>query len=161
MPSLLLRKPRKRDREKGLQFMKRLADQDIRLNSGKTLTMQLMISGEFPIAKGVLHRALQMKKQGAPVQLVDFPTPTLAGMRACVLHADAPHPNAGKLFIDFMLSKEGQMTLNKLDRHPVRMDIKVDPVVEEARRNLFPIRPAPAEMTTAYIKEYRKVLLKR
>ena len=53
------------------------------------------------------------------------------------------------------------MTLNKLDRHPVRIDIKVDPVVEEARRNLFPIRPAPAEMTTAYIKEYRKVLLKR
>jgi iron(III) transport system substrate-binding protein len=144
-------------REKGLQFMRRLADQDIRMYGGKTLTMQLMASGEFPIAKGTLHRGLQIKKRGAPLQLIDFPTPTLAGMRAIVLHADAPHPNAGKLFIDFMLSKQGQEALNKRDRHAVRMDIKVDPVLEKVRNNQFPIKPAPAEVTAAYMKEFFKI----
>jgi iron(III) transport system substrate-binding protein len=144
-------------REKGLQFMKRLADQDIRLNNGRTLTAQLMVSGEFPIALGVFHRALQMKKKGAPLHWASFPTPTLAGMRALVLHIDSPHPNAGKLFIDFMLSKEGQNTLNKIDRHPVRMDVKVDPVLEKVRRNLFPIKPTPAEVTAAHMKEFYEI----
>jgi iron(III) transport system substrate-binding protein len=82
-------------------------------------------------------------------------------MRAPVLHADAPHPNAGKLFIDFMLSKEGQKILNSLDRHPVRMDIKVDPELEKIRRNLFPIKPAPAEVTEAYMKEFIKIFSMR
>jgi ABC-type Fe3+ transport system substrate-binding protein len=78
-------------------------------------------------------------------------------MRAIVLHADAPHPNAGKLFIDFMLSKQGQEALNKRDRHAVRMDIKVDPVLEKVRNNQFPIKPAPAEVTAAYMKEFFKI----
>jgi iron(III) transport system substrate-binding protein len=144
-------------REKGLRFMKSLAKQKIRFNSGRTLTTQLMAAGEFPIALGVMHRTLQMKKKGAPIHWMSFPTPNLAAMRACVLHADAPHPNTGKLFIDFMLSKEGQKILNSLDRHPVRKDIKVDPELEKIRRNLFPIKPAPAEVTEAYMKEFTKI----
>jgi ABC-type Fe3+ transport system substrate-binding protein len=116
-------------REKGLQFMKRLAAQELKINSGRTLTTQLMASGEFPIALSAFHRLLQMKKKGAPVQWTSFPTPTLAAMRTLMLHADATHPNAGKLFIDFMLSKQGQNILNSLDRHPIRVDIKVDPVL--------------------------------
>ncbi|MFC1816128.1 ABC transporter substrate-binding protein [Thermodesulfobacteriota bacterium] len=148
-------------REKGLQFMKRLASQDLMINSGKTLTAQLCASGEFALAKGALHRYLQLKKKGAPVQWTSFPTPILAGLRVFVLYADAPHPNAGKLFIDFMLSREGQEVMNKLGRHPVRKDIKVDPVLEKVRRNVFPIKPRSAEETTAYMKEFNKILLNR
>jgi len=148
-------------REKGLQFMKRYADQDLIINQGRTLSMQLMISGEFPIAKAAFHRALQMKKKGAPIQWVSFPTPVLVAMRALVLLANAPHPNAGKLFINWMLSKEGQTVLNSIDRHPVRKDIKVDPVLEKIRANLFPIQPVSSDETTAYMKEFNRIVLKR
>lgn len=148
-------------REKGLQFMKRLAAQELQINAGRTLTTQLMASGEFPIALSAFHRLLQMKKKGAPVQWMKFPTPTLAALRTLMLHADATHPNASKLFIDFMLSKQGQNILNSLDRHPIRMDIKVDPVLEEIRSNLHPIRPTSLEESVAYIKEFDKVILGR
>lgn len=147
-------------REKALPFMKRFADQ-IKIYSGKTLAMQLMASGEFPIAKGILHRAVDMIKMGAPIKVISLSTPTLAGMRVLMLTVDAPHPNAGKLFIDFMLSKEGQETLVKINYHPVRMDVTVDPYFEKARRNMFPIRASSAEQTAAYIKEFQKILIKR
>jgi len=93
--------------------------------------------------------------------VISLPTPTLAGLRVPMLTVGAPHPNAGKLFIDFMLSKEGQETLVKINYHPVRMDVKVDPYFEKARQNMFPIRASAAEQTTAYIKEFQKVLLKK
>ena len=37
--------------------------------------------------------------------------------------ADAPRPNAGKLFIDFMLSAEGQKLLQDKGRSPGRIGI--------------------------------------
>ena len=144
-------------REQGLQYMRRLAKQDIIFRKGRTLTTQLMVAGEFPIAKGVYNRVLSMQEEGAPIHWASFPTPTMADMRAFVLHADAPQPNAGKLFIDFMLSREGQGVLNKLDRHPVRRDIKVDSVIDKVRNNLFPVKPASAEGTVANIEEFKKV----
>jgi len=146
--------------EKGLAYMKRLGAQEIRHYSGRTLATQLMASGEFPIAKGVFHRALQMQKKKAPIQWLDFPTPTLAALRCVMLHADAPNPNAGKLFINFLLSKEGQSILNRLDRHPVRTDIQVDPVLQKIRSNLFPIRPTSAEESSRYMKEYDDILVR-
>lgn len=148
-------------REQGLQFMKRLAKQEIIFRQGRTLTTQLMVAGEFPIAKGVYNRVLAMKAEGAPIHWASFPTPTMADMRAFVLHADAPHPNAGKLFIDFMLSREGQNVLSKLDRHPVRKDIKVDPIIEKVQNNLFPVKPASAQGTIANIEEFKKIFLQR
>jgi iron(III) transport system substrate-binding protein len=147
-------------REKGLAFMKKLGAQELRHAGGRTLATQLMASGEFPMAKGVFHRALQMQKKGAPIQWTSFPTPTLAALRCAQLHADAPHPNAGKLFIDFLLSKEGQSILNKLDRHPVRKDIKVDPVVEKIRTNLLPIRPFFPEETNGFMKDYDSIIMR-
>ena len=44
-----------------------------------------------------------------------------------MLAAKAPHPNAGKLFIDFLLSKEGQKMLVGFRRIPVREDVDADP----------------------------------
>jgi iron(III) transport system substrate-binding protein len=44
-----------------------------------------------------------------------------------MLAAHAPHPNAGKLFIDFLLSKEGQEMLIGFRRVPVREDVDAEP----------------------------------
>ncbi len=148
-------------REKALSFMKRFADQQLKIYNGKTLAMQLCAAGEFPIAKGILHRAVDMIKVGAPIKIINLTAPTLAGIRVLTVTAGAPHPNAGKLFIDFMLSKEGQETLVKINYHPVRMDIKVDPYFEKARQNMFPIRASSAEQAATYIKEFRKIVLKK
>ena len=44
-----------------------------------------------------------------------------------MLAAKAPHPNAARLFYDFVLSREGQEMLRGFQRIPVRKDVEPDP----------------------------------
>lgn len=44
-----------------------------------------------------------------------------------MLAANAPHPNTAKLFIDFVLSNEGQKMVGGFKRIPVRNNVKPDP----------------------------------
>src|SRR2546428_8911464 len=44
-----------------------------------------------------------------------------------MIAAKAPHPNAARLFADFILSKEGQEMLRHFQRIPVRKDVEPDP----------------------------------
>ena len=37
--------------------------------------------------------------------------------------ANAPHPNAGLLFVEFMTSREGQLIFQKADYLPARPDV--------------------------------------
>ncbi len=147
--------------EKGKQFMRRLADQDLVLRGGRTLISTLLVAGEFPVALGAVHRTMAEQKEGAPVDIVPLSNPAMASMRAIGIHANAPHPNASKLLVDFILSKEGQTILNRINRHPVRSDIPVEPAVDAIRRNLFPIGPRNPDLLHNYKKEYEKILLRR
>ena len=147
--------------EKGKQFMKRLADQEPVFRGGRTLISTLLVAGEFPLALGALHRTLAQQKEGAPVDTIPLTDPAMASMRAIGIHATAPHPNASKLLVDFILSNEGQSILNRISRHPVRSDVQVEPAVEAVRRNLFPIGPRNPELLHSYKKDYEKILLKR
>ncbi len=147
--------------EKGKQFMRRLADQDPVLRSGRSLTANLMVAGEFPLALGIVHRTLEQQKEGAPVEMIPFPVPTLVAMRMIGIGANPPHPNAAKLFVDFTLSKEGQSTFNRMSRHPVRTDVPVEPAIEAIRRNLFPIKARDAEVVEGFKKEYDRIFKKR
>jgi ABC-type Fe3+ transport system substrate-binding protein len=53
--------------------------------------------------------------------------PTFANLHPVALNVKAPHPNAGKLFIDFMRSQKGQGVVRALKRIPDRIDTPPDP----------------------------------
>jgi iron(III) transport system substrate-binding protein len=57
------------------------------------------------------------------VQLV-FDQPVIAYVHPVVLARSAPHPNAGKLLLSFILSQEGQTLLRDQGRIPGRRDIE-------------------------------------
>jgi ABC-type Fe3+ transport system substrate-binding protein len=44
------------------------------------------------------------------------------------INKSAPHPNAAKLFVDFVLSQEGQELIVKTDRSSVRKDVAGNPL---------------------------------
>jgi ABC-type Fe3+ transport system substrate-binding protein len=48
----------------------------------------------------------------------------VAQIDAVMLSAQSPHPNAARLFVDFVLSKEGQSTLAGIQQIPVRRDME-------------------------------------
>jgi iron(III) transport system substrate-binding protein len=113
--------------EKGMSFMRALAKQQPQLRNGRTLLAQLVAAGEFKGALTAYSQTFeQLKVQGAPADWV-YLNPVFANIHPVGLSAKAPHPNAGKLFIDFILSKKGQDIIRAVRRIPDRMDTLPDP----------------------------------
>jgi len=95
-------------REKGLDFMRRFANQDLQYRGGHTQMVQLLAAGEFPILSVTFApRVSVVKESGAPIDWLAF-HPTFSSPTAMGIYSAAPHPNAARLYIDFMLSKEIQ-----------------------------------------------------
>lgn len=109
--------------EKGLRFMRALAKQQPQLRNGRTLIAQLVAAGEFKGALTAYSTTFeQLKQAGAPADWV-YLNPVFANIHPAGLAAKAPHPNAGKLFLDFMLSKRGQEIVRDVNRIPDRTDV--------------------------------------
>lgn len=142
-------------RERAQRFMKALAKQDIQLRSGQTLIAQLMAAGEFHMGMALAHRIEKMKEQGAPVEWVTTLDPITVSLHPVGVAAKAPHTNSAKLFIDFLLSKEGQQLLLAIGRTPARPG--VDTKMQAKNLKLFPIPPALGESYNRYQKEFREI----
>ena len=112
--------------EKGRRFMRALAKQEMQPRHGRTLIAQLVAAGEFKGALTAYSTTFeQLKPAGAPVDWV-YLNPVFANIHPTGLSAKAPHPNAGRLFLDFILSKRGQTIIKNLRRIPDRIDVVPD-----------------------------------
>lgn len=110
--------------ERGMAYLRRLATQDIKvLNASARAILDQVIAGEYPMALQIFnHHAAISAEKGAPVDWLRLSpatvTPGLVG-----LPKNAPHPNAGLLFVEFMTSKEGQQIFQKAAYLPARPDV--------------------------------------
>jgi iron(III) transport system substrate-binding protein len=113
--------------DKGMNFMRQLAKQKIQLRNGRELVAELVAAGEFKLALTAYSQNYEtLKVRGAPVDWVAL-DPVYANIHPVALSSKAPHPNAGKLFIDFLLSKQGQEVLKAQKRIPDRIDTPPEP----------------------------------
>jgi iron(III) transport system substrate-binding protein len=142
-------------RARAERYMKELAKQDIQLRSGQTLIAQLMAAGEFHMGMALAHRIERMKEQGAPVEWVTTLDPITVSLHPIGVAAKAPHANSAKLFIDFVLSKEGQQLVLAIGRTPSRPGI--DTKMQAKNLKLFPVPPALGESYNRYQKEFREI----
>jgi iron(III) transport system substrate-binding protein len=118
-------------KEKARNFLKAFAALQPGVRDGHNITAQLLAAGEFhAVTNTYAHIAARIKGQGGPVQYV-FDEPVITYVHPIALMKGAPHPNAGKLLMSFILSVEGQRMLRDQGRIPSHCDI--DPQV-------FPLR---------------------
>ncbi len=118
---------RVRGREKGLEYMRKLKAQEPVFRRGRTAQAELVAAGEFAVTVEVYgHRAQEIKDKGAPVNWVAV-EPVLIHPLVGILAKNAPHPNAARLFMDFILSKEGQEKVRDEGRIPARSDVPTRP----------------------------------
>ena len=142
--------------EKGMAYMRELAKQ-AQLRNGRTILSQLVAAGEFKGALSAYSTQFeQMKSAGAPVDWV-YLNPVFANIHPTGISAKAAHPNAAKLFIDFVLSKRGQDLLRGLNRIPDRIDTP-----PEQPRFIEGIKPAFApnevlENFESYAKQFHDI----
>jgi iron(III) transport system substrate-binding protein len=124
---------------KGLEFMKALARQQLHIPGGSSIMrLQLMLAGESAIAIAARgRRATEYKEKGAPIdyRLLD---PYPGEPNGLALMRRAAHPYASVLFIDWMLSEEGQTVLaQQVPRITLRKGIKQIPRHQELYKKEF------------------------
>lgn len=130
-------------REKAVAYLKRLAANEPVPLRGNSLRVQQVAAGEYPLLLAYANPIQAAKYRGAPIDWALL-EPVAVGLQAIMLAEHAPHPNAGKLYIDFILSRQGQEILRELQRIPARKDVEPDPVglIRGYRRVVFqPVEP--------------------
>ncbi len=114
-------------KDKALDLFRRIAANRPVIRNGHGLLSDLVSAGECPLAinqyGSPIARAIKM---GAPVDFVAVNPVVTIGAPA-VISKNAPHPNAAKLFVNWITSKEGQkFIVENGGRIPVRTDVEPD-----------------------------------
>ncbi len=87
-------------------------------------TADAIASGQFAFCIGCNNNHIdEYKKKGAPVEFSNI-QPLVAFFSAAGITKAAPHPNAARLFVEFMTSEEGQKVLEASNYVSVRPDMK-------------------------------------
>jgi iron(III) transport system substrate-binding protein len=151
--------------ELGPSFIRQLfGNKDITFSRDSRQMIDWLGQGRFAICFGC-SGALKAKNQGLPVEIFDT-SAWKEGASFSVsggtlsLPSQAPHPNAAKVFINWYLSRKGQMALQKLadpDEPPnsARIDISKDDVLPqhkliEGRRYFDATRPEFEDVDSAF-----------
>lgn len=113
-------------RDKAVAYLRKLAANQPLVARGGSARVQQVVSGEYPLLLASANLIHAAKHQGAPIDWIVI-EPAPVGLEAIMLAANAAHPNAGKLYIDFILSREGQQVLRDLQRIPARKDVEPEP----------------------------------
>lgn len=114
--------------EKAQKFLEGLRKQEIRLVQGRALLTELLSGGEMAIlVNNFLQNSIEAKRKGSPVDFLAL-DPVISAAGLVGINKLSPHPNAAKLFVDFVLSREGQELIVKTDRSSVRKDVAGNPL---------------------------------
>ena len=137
-------------------FFKELAKQDVQFRSGHTLLAQLVVAGEMKLAVVYAHRAEAMKSQRAPIEWVSTMDPTISSLGVISLATKLQYPNAARLLIDYVLSKEGQRHVQGYNRVVSRVDIDpLTPKLDRRKLALLPLEPELGKNMKEHIESFR------
>ena len=108
----------------GADYVRALGKQNMRIfQMNQRAITNMMISGEVEISPtSYLSHILASRAKGAPLAW-NAPGPVPVLDTGAALAAMAPHPHAAILFIDFLLSKEGQLMYRDLGYASARLDM--------------------------------------
>jgi iron(III) transport system substrate-binding protein len=146
----------------GIAFMKKLAAKDLYMRENNNLLTQLLAAGEFPVlANTYLETFAKIQKAGAPIEWVAGRNPIPASTHLLGIYAHARHPNAAKLFVDFLLSREGQsLTANVIGTYPANPDVESELRKKTAGYRLHPVNPKMMSRFDEINKQYMEIFWK-
>lgn len=102
---------------KGEDYLRKLAGQDLLLSRDQRQLADSLAKGKITLNVGLTYYSyLPFLKAGLPIKPLPEPregTYTSCGSGALSIIKNPPHPNAARLFINWLLSKEGQETYGK------------------------------------------------
>jgi iron(III) transport system substrate-binding protein len=110
--------------EKGMDFFRKLSAMRPDVRKGHVLLAELVAAGEVPVGLTMYNSNIEsLKRKGAPIDFVPV-QPVAARPQGIGVARNAPHPNAALLFVDFVLSPEGQKLFESMGRVPASTKVK-------------------------------------
>jgi len=116
-----------KDGSLGLDYVKKLAQQNIFIGRETQQLLTDTIRGEHAIQLGVSSANFVLEKQKNPAVPIKWIKPTEGESTSMIwlsIVKHAPHPNAAHLWVDWRLSDEGQTALAKEGQAAVRTGVK-------------------------------------
>ena len=113
----------------GGEFLRRLfSEMDVTVGRDQRLMIDWLAQGKFHLYLfATLNDVRDANRKGLPVDVIDAPddeSHMSGGFGHAALLNKAPHPKAAKVFINWLLSKEGQLKWQeKTDNNSLRLDI--------------------------------------
>ena len=113
--------------EKGMDFLRKFAAHNPKPGRGTTLMVQQWLGGgEVELVVPLNHDGInKFREKGLPVDWARLEDPLYADLHTVGILGMARHPNAARLLVDFILSKEGQTLMAKTGISVMRDDISV------------------------------------
>jgi iron(III) transport system substrate-binding protein len=115
------------------------------VTSDRRQQIEWAVRGRHPIGISISNTSLpefQQQGVGQSIQPLGFNTPMggrLSMSKTIVLMNRAPHPNAAKVFINWVLSREGQQLFAQMiDENSRRVDVEGDPATKPDPRVEYP-----------------------
>jgi iron(III) transport system substrate-binding protein len=144
--------------ERGLRYMRDLARQQPSPREGHELLAQLVAAGEGLLDINNIPAASveRMKERGAPIDWIALGAAPVV-MVGIGISAQAAHPNAAKLYLDFVLSREGQKLAQTPGRFVARADLGAEASSATREIKRVPVNPALAEKLDEYAKQLRSI----
>ena len=140
-------------KEKGDDFLRKLAQQRPQVRDGGTLTATLVGAGELSIAFSVnANNVENVKQSGSPVDWLRVEDPLYGEPHPVAAMARAPHFNGARLLVEFAISKDGQQLISKLGKVPGRSDVQ--PTIGVDRAKLRILSPEEEAKTAYYQKMF-------
>ena len=108
----------------GLDYFRRLSALRPAVRRGHVLLASLVAAGEVPVGLTTYSsNVVPLKRKGAPIDFVPV-QPVVARPQGIGVTRNAPHPGAARLFLDYVLSPEGQRLLESMGRVPASTRVK-------------------------------------
>jgi iron(III) transport system substrate-binding protein len=109
---------------KGDSYLTRLAQQELLITQNHRQAGEMLAKGRLALTLGLSYYTMLPFIQ-AKLPVKPLPTPkegvnTTSGSGALTIVKDPPHPNATKVFVNWLLSKEGQEIFGKAMGTPSR-----------------------------------------
>jgi iron(III) transport system substrate-binding protein len=100
--------------EAGMAYLHRLAAQHlVNIQATPRAVLDQVIAGEYPLALQIVNYHAELSAaQGAPTTWLRI-EPAAANLNYLGIARRAPHPNAARLFMAYVMSEEGQMVFAK------------------------------------------------
>jgi iron(III) transport system substrate-binding protein len=149
--------PKLLGKERADKFVSELAATKPILAESLLPPVERAVSGEVPIAITLLHYTYVFSQKGAPLDYVRMPR-LLGDANYVALANKAPHPNAGKAFIDYFLDDECMNLMSKLGEFVNRKGI-TPPLEGVDKIQFVPMERLDAKTYAEKKKEYQKLFL--